>query len=157
MNPVVLQNQLIRWQGDTATLPRISIVTPCFNQAAFVEATILSILEQGYPNLEYIVMDGGSTDGSVEIIKRYEQHLSYWESEPDGGQYDAISQGFARTSGELMSWLNSDDMLHRNALLTVARLFTQFPQIEWLIGYPTTLDSQGCTVTVNAHKDTIPH
>src|SRR5881396_2686502 len=119
---------------QTSSSPRsISIVTPSYNQAAFLEETIRSVLLQGYPNLEYIVIDGGSTDGSVEIIKRYEKHLSYWQSEPDGGQYDAISQGFARTSGDLMAWLNSDDMLHRNALWSMARLFTQFPQIEWLM------------------------
>jgi glycosyltransferase involved in cell wall biosynthesis len=89
--------------------PRITIVTPSFNQAQFLEETIRSVLMQGYPNLEYIVMDGGSTDGSVEIIQKYAPWLAFWLSKPDRGQAHAINQGFARATGEWLGWLNSDD------------------------------------------------
>src|SRR6188472_3365202 len=87
--------------------PRLSIVTPSFNQGQFLEETISSVFDQDYENLEYIVMDGGSTDRSIEIIKKYSDRLTYWVSEPDQGQYDAINKGFARTTGDIMAWLNS--------------------------------------------------
>lgn len=112
--------------------PKISIVTPSYNQGEFIEATIQSILSQNYPNLEYIIIDGGSTDGSVEIIKKYEDHLYFWCSEPDGGQYDAINKGFSHSTGEIMAWLNSDDMYCPWALRTVASVMSELPQIEWL-------------------------
>jgi glycosyltransferase involved in cell wall biosynthesis len=112
--------------------PKISLVTPSFNQAEFIEATIQSILSQGYPNLEYIIIDGGSTDGSVEIIKKYEKHLHFWCSEPDAGQYDAINKGFAHSSGEIMAWLNSDDMYFTWTLKTVASIMSELPEVEWL-------------------------
>ena len=113
-------------------VPKISIVTPSFNQAQFLEATIQSVLCQNYPALEYIIIDGGSTDGSVEIIKKYEAHLYFWCSEPDGGQYDAINKGFAHSTGEIMAWLNSDDMYHPWAFKTVSSIMSELPQVEWL-------------------------
>lgn len=128
--------------------PKISIVTPNYNMDQYLEDTIKSIVDQGYPNLEYIIIDGGSTDRSVEIIKKYEPHLSYWISEPDQGMYEAIQKGFERSSGEIMGWLNSDDMLHPNSLFTMASLFTQFPSIKWLQGLPTFYDKTGKTVSV---------
>src|SRR6266545_7078787 len=97
--------------------PRVTIVTPSFNQGNFLEATIRSVLLQGYPDLEYIVMDGGSTDNSVEIIEKYSSWLSYWVSEPDSGQSDAINRGLKRASGDFATWINSDDMLCKNALV----------------------------------------
>lgn len=100
--------------------PKISIVTPSFNQAAYIEETILSILNQNYPNLEYVIIDGGSTDGSVEIIKRYERHLKYWVSEPDQGQADAINKGLKYCTGDIFNWINSDDYLEDNALFEIA-------------------------------------
>ncbi len=112
--------------------PKISIVTPSFNQAEFLEETIQSILGQGYPNLEYIIIDGGSTDGSLEIIKKYERHLHFWCSEPDGGQYDAINKGFSHSTGEILAWLNSDDMYFPWTLRTVSSIMSDLPQVEWL-------------------------
>lgn len=115
-----------------SSLPKITIVTPSYNQAPFLEATIQSVLVQNYPNLEYIIIDGGSTDGSVEIIKRYESQLHDWCSEPDAGQYDAINKGFARSSGEILAWLNSDDMHCPWALKTVGSIMAELSQVEWL-------------------------
>jgi glycosyltransferase involved in cell wall biosynthesis len=105
---------------DGRAWPRITVVTPSFNQGAFLEGTLRSILLQGYPDLEYFVLDGGSTDGSVEIIKKYAPWLSGWVSEPDGGQSAAIDRGLRRGSGLFATWINSDDMLCRDALVTHA-------------------------------------
>ena len=105
---------------DDAALPRISIVTPSFNQAHFLERTLISILNQGYPYLELIVIDGGSNDGSVDIIRKYEQFLSYWISEPDRGQSDALNKGFRRATGSYVGWQNSDDLYYPGALLKLA-------------------------------------
>ncbi len=100
--------------------PRVSVVTPSFNQGRFIEQTIRSVLSQNYPNLEYIVIDGGSTDESVGVIRKYEKFLAHWESEPDRGQSHAINKGFARSTGEIMCWLNSDDYFLPGALRAVA-------------------------------------
>lgn len=120
--------------------PKISIVTPSFNQVQFIETTIESVLSQNYPNLEYIIIDGGSTDGSVEIIKKYQDRLHYWCSEPDAGQYDAINKGFQHSTGEIMAWLNSDDLHFPWTLKTVASIMSQLKEVEWL----TTLQPGSC-------------
>lgn len=112
---------------DGRSWPKISIVTPSRNQGEYIEETIRSVLLQGYPNLEYIVIDGGSTDGSVDIIKKYEPWIAYWESEPDRGQAHAINKGFERAAGDLLSWLNSDDVLLPGALAAVANFWVQQP------------------------------
>lgn len=112
--------------------PKFSIVTPSFNQYQFLEATIQSVLSQNHPNLEYIIIDGGSTDGSLEIIRKYEDHLHFWCSEPDQGQYDAINKGFAHSTGEIMAWLNSDDMYYPWAFNTVVSIMAELPKVEWL-------------------------
>ena len=103
--------------------PRISIVTPSLNQARFIEETIRSVLLQGYPDLEYIIIDGGSDDGTIEIIKKYEKWLICWASEPDKGQSHAINKGFAKASGEIFAYINSDDFYCPSAFGTVAPMF----------------------------------
>ena len=117
---------------DIQKLPKISIVTPSFNQGQFIEQTMRSVIMQGYPNLEYIIIDGGSTDNTIEIIKKYEHYITYWVSEPDQGQYDAINKGFARSTGEIMAWLNSDDLYFPFAFKTVASIMSQLREVEWL-------------------------
>ena len=127
-------------------IPRISIVTPSLNQGKYIERTIQSILGQKYPNLEYVIIDGGSKDNSVKIIKKYADKLTYWVSEPDKGQFDAINKGFMKTTGEIMTWLNSDDILMPGSLDFVANIFNQLSHIQWISGIPTVIDSRGYVV-----------
>lgn len=127
----------------SASAPRISIVVPSFNQGKFIEATLGSILDQNYPNLELIVMDGGSTDKSVEIIKKYQDRISYWQSQSDAGQYWAINEGFRRSNGDIMAWINSDDKLHRDSLNAMASAFQQLPDVEWITGIPNVMSEAG--------------
>jgi glycosyltransferase involved in cell wall biosynthesis len=116
------------------TWPKISIVTPSYNQAQFLERTILSVLNQNYPNLEYIIIDGGSTDGSMEIIKKYEKYLSYWVSEKDKGQSHALNKGFERVTGELVGWQNSDDIYLPGAFEKVIEVFKNKPDYDVYFG-----------------------
>jgi glycosyltransferase involved in cell wall biosynthesis len=127
--------------------PKISIVTPNYNLGDYLEQTILSVINQGYPNLEYIIIDGGSTDQSVEIIKKYKKFLAYWVSESDGGMYDAINKGFKQSTGEIMAWINSDDMYHATAFTTVAEIFSSFSQVEWIMGRSTYYNEKGTICT----------
>jgi len=106
-----------------STLPKITIVTPSFNQASFIRETIESVINQDYPNFEYFVADGGSTDGSVDIIREYEDKITWWISEKDDGQSDAINKGFRRSTGELCAWVNSDDVLLPNCLREIAEFY----------------------------------
>ena len=115
-------------------LPKISLITPSFNQAAYLEETIRSVLLQRYPNLEYIIVDGGSHDGSVDIIKKYAPWLARWSSGPDTGQSDAINRGFRISSGDIVSWLCSDDLLRPDALWKVAFEFMRDPEMDVLVG-----------------------
>lgn len=127
----------------TDTVPVFSIVTPSYNQAQFLEECIDSVLGQGYPNLEYVIMDGGSTDGSCDIIKKYEKYLTYWQSCPDGGQYQALHEGFKHTSGEVMAWLNADDKYHPLAFAKVASTLVRNPDVRWLTGRMCYWDAAG--------------
>jgi glycosyltransferase involved in cell wall biosynthesis len=120
---------------DGSPWPRISVVTPSFNQGQFVEETMRSILLQGYPNLEYIVIDGGSTDASPGIIEKYADQLHYWVSEKDAGHGNALNKGFAQSTGEIMCWLNSDDMYLPWTFRIVAEIFSTFPEVNWIVGF----------------------
>ena len=104
---------------------RISLITPSFNQGEYLEQTIDSVLSQNYPNVEYIIMDGGSTDNSVQIIKKHEKHLKYWVSEPDKGQSDAINKGLKLVTGDVFNWLCSDDYLENGALKLIGERFNE--------------------------------
>jgi glycosyltransferase involved in cell wall biosynthesis len=124
------------------TLPRITIITPSYNQGHFIEQTINSILGQNYPDLEYIVMDGGSTDSTLEILEKYERRL-LWISERDRGQSHAINKGVAMATGEIVAFLNSDDLYEPGALLKVGKFFAAHPEACWLTGRCRTIDSRG--------------
>lgn len=134
--------------SNIAPWPRISLVTPVRNSARYLEAAIRSVLVQGYPNLEYILVDGGSTDGSLAILRNYESDLHSVISEPDRGMYDAINKGFARSSGELMGWISATDMLHAGSLFVVGSVFRTFPAVEWITGRPTGFSDDGMAVDV---------
>lgn len=117
-----------------SVFPRITVITPSFNQAAFLERTILSVLNQNYPNLEYIIIDGGSTDGSVDIIRKYEERIAFWVSEQDKGQTHAINKGLKRATGDWVGWQNSDDIYFPGTFKQVAQVASRYPKAELIIG-----------------------
>ncbi|MBC7881211.1 MAG: glycosyltransferase [Anaerolineae bacterium] len=127
---------------NDGNLPRISVVTPSYNQVAYLEETIRSVLLQGYPNLEYLVIDGGSNDGSVEIIKKYADYLTYWVSEKDRGQSDALNKGFRRATGDFVGWQNSDDCYSKDAFSQLLKASQQFPDIDIFYGSTQHIDAQ---------------
>lgn len=127
-------------------LPRISIVTPSFNQAGFIEQTISSVLGQGYPNLEYIIIDGGSTDGTADLIRKYETHLAYWVSEKDGGQSNAINKGLKRATGDIIAYINSDDYYLDGAFERVANAYRDNPGVDLWHGRCRIVDQYGAKV-----------
>ena len=127
-------------------LPRISVITPSFNQAGFIEQTIRSVVDQDYPDLEYIVIDGGSTDGSVDIIRRYESRIAYWVSEKDRGQAHAINKGLERATGDIIAYLNSDDCYLEGALKRVATAFDHTPDCDLFHGRCRVVDQEGVRV-----------
>ena len=121
--------------------PKISIITPSLNQAQFLERTILSVLNQNYPNLEYIIIDGGSSDESVDIIKKYEKYLAYWVSEPDRGQSHALNKGYDHATGVVFGWLNSDEEYLPNTLLKIGKIFMNKPKLDIVFGNRIVVDS----------------
>jgi glycosyltransferase involved in cell wall biosynthesis len=124
-------------------VPRVTVITPSYNQAPYLEQTVLSVLGQDYPNLEYMVVDGGSTDGSVEIIHRYAEHFAWWVSEQDRGQAEAINKGFARASGEFIGWLNSDDLYRPGSLSAAVEVFRRNPEVAIVYGDVLSIDAVG--------------
>jgi glycosyltransferase involved in cell wall biosynthesis len=133
--------------------PKISIVTVSYNQVDYLEQTLRSVLDQNYPNLEYVVIDGGSTDGSVDIIKKYADKLTYWVSEKDAGQYDGINKGFAHTTGDIMAWINSSDLYYPWTLRFIAEIFENLPEVQWLSGMPTNLSTGVAPQRIVAPKE----
>lgn len=123
--------------------PKISVITPSYNQGEFIEATILSVLNQQYPNLEYIVCDGGSTDETVDILKKYDASITWWCSEKDKGQSDAINKGMHKATGDIVCWINSDDVLLPGTLKTVAAFYEKYPDTDFANGYTVEIDREG--------------
>ena len=130
----------------TQTFPKISIVTPSYNQGKYIEQTILSVINQNYPNLEYIIIDGGSTDETVDIIKKYEQYITYWVSEKDNGQSHAINKGIEKCTGEIFNWLNSDDWYEPDTLLKIANEFMDDTSLEFVSGFENHVYENGETI-----------
>ncbi len=135
------------------TQPRVTIITPSFNQAQYLEETLRSVLDQGYPNLEYMVIDGGSTDGSVEVIKRYADRLAWWVSEKDSGQGEAINKGFARATGDIVAWINSDDYYQPGAIAEAVRALEDHPECGMVFGDVVSIDGAGNPVNVMTYGD----
>jgi glycosyltransferase involved in cell wall biosynthesis len=127
----------------TKDLPLVSIITPSFNQARYLEATIKSVLEQDYPNVEYIIVDGGSKDGSVDIIEKHKSRLAWWVSEQDNGQTDAINKGFARAKGEILAWINSDDQYNPGAVSAAVKYLMENPEVALVYSNCNYIDEEG--------------
>jgi len=138
-------------------LPRITVITPSFNQAVYLEQTILSVLGQGYPNLEYIIIDGGSTDGSADIIRKFEDRLAYWVSEKDRGQTHAINKGLRRATGDIIAYLNSDDYYLEGSLALVAEHFIRHPDVDLVHGRCQIVDERGVKIEVRSGSITRYH
>ena len=155
--PEVMPNPSAPSAGQVAcSWPRVSIVTPSYNQGQFIEETIRSVLLQGYPNLEYIIVDGGSTDGSVEVIRKYEPWLAHWVSEPDDGQAAAINKGWQRATGDIVAWLNSDDLYEPGAVCTAASSLQDHPEVAMIYGKYLRIDQRGNPLPMDHAKPRIP-
>ena len=122
---------------------KISVVTVCYNMVQYIETTIKSVLSQDYPNLEYIVIDGGSTDGTQQVIEKYKDQLAYYVSEPDNGMYDAINKGFSKATGDIIAWINADDIYMPWTLQIVNDVFSCYPETQWLGGKYAFLNEDG--------------
>jgi glycosyltransferase involved in cell wall biosynthesis len=139
-------------------LPVISVVTPSRNAERFLERTLESVAAQEYPHLEHVLVDGGSTDGTMAIVERHRHRLAHVESGPDGGMYDALNRGFARTGGEVMTWLNADDVWFPGTLRTVGMIFARFPEVEWITTeFPAAIDAEGRPIAMDRIRGYCPH
>ncbi len=127
-------------------IPLVSIITPSFNQGSYLEETIQSVLEQDYPRIEYIIVDGGSSDNSLEIIRRHSERLAWWVSEKDQGQTDAINKGFARAQGEILAWINSDDTYQPHAVSEAAAYLQAHPEVGMVYGDANLIDQNGAHI-----------
>jgi glycosyltransferase involved in cell wall biosynthesis len=123
--------------------PKISIIIVNYNLGNFLEQCIQSVVNQGYPNLEVIVIDGGSTDNSIEILKKYQKYFTYWVSEQDEGQYDAVNKGFKKSTGNILAWINSDDKYLPKSFFVVADIFSKYSDVQWLTGLPKEYTEEG--------------
>src|SRR5512142_1845754 len=130
----------------------VSVVTPSYNQAAYLERTLRSVLDQGYADLEYLVVDGASTDGSVDIIRRYADRLAWWTSEKDSGQAEAINKGMQRARGEIVAWLNSDDTYLPGAITAAVRAFVGHPQAVLVYADMRAIDSSGAAINILRYR-----
>lgn len=136
--------------------PRITVVTPSYNQGSYIEETIVSVLSQEYPNLEYFIVDGGSTDETVSVIKKYASGADWWVSEKDNGQTDAINKGFRRATGEYINWINSDDILYPGSLYHVALAFMQQPDTGFVYGRTEKFNDRGSLGLMQHTDDDLP-
>lgn len=139
------------------SFPKITIITPSYNQGQFIEQTIQSVINQNYPNLEYIIIDGGSTDNSLDVIKKYEKYLTYWISEPDTGQSDAINKGLKIATGEIINWLNTDDYYEPNALIKIAEKFLENNNTKVVCARSRLFKNQNETVGFTKGTDIYPN
>jgi glycosyltransferase involved in cell wall biosynthesis len=140
--------------GPSSANPRVSIITPSFNQGRFLEASIQSVLAQSHPNIEYIVVDGGSKDESVEILKKYQQHFTWWVSEKDKGHADALNKGFSHATGEILAWLNSDDVYFPDAVAEAVAVLKEHPEVGMVYGDADLIDNSGATIGQFAARQT---
>lgn len=152
MRKAILKTYTLDIESDLCMqYPKISIVTPSYNCKALIAQTIDSVLSQNYPHLEFIVIDGNSTDGTQQVLEQYSNSFAYWHSQKDQGQYDAINQGFAKSTGEIMGWLNADDMLLPNSLFVIGEIFAQLAEVEWISSLqPAAWDANGYLAKVNS-------
>lgn len=130
-------------------LPLVSIVTVSYNAVSTIEQTILSVINQSYPNIEYIIIDGGSTDGTVDIIKQYSDRIAYWVSEPDQGMYDALRKGFSKVTGSLCCYINSDDFYALSAIETIVEVFQKYEKVAWLKGLDVFYDERSVITCID--------
>jgi glycosyltransferase involved in cell wall biosynthesis len=137
-------------------LPKISIVTVCYNMENYIEQTILSVLSQEYPNLEYIIVDGGSTDNTINIVNKYKSKISKIISEPDNGMYDAINKGFNASTGDILAWLNADDAYFPWTLKTISNIFAEHDEVNWIAGIPAFLDEERNLTNIYTHAAARP-
>lgn len=144
--PVKFEPSRRNSQSCNQALPRISIVVPSFNQGSFIEATLRSIIDQQYPSLELIVVDGGSSDNSLAIIERYHEYISWWVSESDSGQTAAINKGLSQSTGDIMAWINSDDLVAPGALLLVASFFLEHAEAQVVYGNRILINDEGMEI-----------
>lgn len=142
---------------NPSSLPKVSIITPSYNQGRFLEASILSVLGQDYPNIEYIIVDGGSKDESVEIIQKYADRLAWWVSEKDKGHADALNKGFSHATGEILAWLNSDDIYYPSAVSEAVAYLNEHPEVGMVYGDALLIDNTGKATGKFASKQTSYH